>query len=59
MMKPNIKKKKKVWNTEDRQFISWKEIACCGKCDKSLNPYWKFCPYCGEVIEREKKNETN
>lgn len=26
----------------------------CGKCEKFINKYFNFCPYCGEVIEREK-----
>jgi rRNA maturation endonuclease Nob1 len=58
-MKPIIKKKRKVWYTEDRVFTVHKDYEYCGNCEKHLNEYWWFCPYCGEPIERDQKKESN
>lgn len=58
-MKPTIRKKKKIWNVENKQYILHKNVEYCGRCDKTLNPYWDFCPKCGEPIERGTSNTDN
>ena len=30
----------------------------CGNCDEYLEPDWKWCPYCGEIIERSEDDGT-
>lgn len=56
-MKPTVKvKRKDVW-LGDRTVQYRVKYEYCGKCGKFVTEYFNYCAYCGEPIERERKDE--
>lgn len=55
-MKPIKKVKKRTVGVAGEEYSYNKYYYYCGKCGKHLQEHWKFCPFCAEPIEMEKKH---
>ena len=52
-MKPIKMKKSKFTDCGSKLVKTYRVVEFCGNCRKNIHTkYYKFCPYCGEKIER-------
>ena len=35
------------------------DYYCCGKCERTLEDEWEYCPFCGETVEEEGEEVEN
>ena len=54
IVKPIKKVKRDFYESRDGQkLVPYARVfERCGKCKKAITQYWRYCAYCGEVIER-------